>query len=119
MTKPTLSASVANGGYTNQKVSVSTKDNVSGIKSFYVKTPSANSFTTVSGTSYAIGNNGEGWYELYSIDNAGNESAHYRLYYDVTKPQIVITGPNGDVPDGGFVNGVLDNFSAFAHIAFV
>ena len=105
VTKPTLSASVSSGGYTNQKVSVSTTDSGSGIKTFHVNTPSANSYTTVSGTSYAIGNNGEGWYELYAVDNAGNESAHYRIYYDVTKPQIVITGTNGDVPDGGFVNG--------------
>ena len=105
VTKPTLSASVANGGYTNQKVSVSTSDSGSGIKTYYVKTPGANSFTTVSGTSYAIGSAGEGWYELYAVDTAGNESAHYKLYYDVTKPQIVITGTNGDVPDGGFVNG--------------
>ena len=105
MTKPTLSASVANGGYTNQKVSVSTTDSGSGIKTFYVKTPSANSYTTVSGTSYAIGAAGAGWYELYSVDNADNESEHYKLYYDVTLPTLNISSANGAVADGGFCNG--------------
>ena len=98
ITLPTLSASVASGGYTNEKVQISRNDNVSGVKEWYVKTP-ASDYATISEDSYFIGNAGEGWYEFYAVDNAGNRSETYKLYYDITLPTL-----SASVASGGYTN---------------
>ena len=100
---PTISASIASGGYTNQKIAVTAADSASGIASYYVKTPGG-AFWQAEGTVYAIGNSGEGWYEFYAVDNAGNRSDTYKLYYDITIPVLNINSANGDIPDGGWAN---------------
>lgn len=100
---PTINASVASGKYTNQKVAVTASDGSSGISEFYVKTPGG-TFNKTSGTSYTIGNAGDGCYEFYAIDRAGNQCATYKIYYDGTAPTLNIKSVNGDIPDGGYAN---------------
>ena len=105
VTLPTLSSSVANGGYTNQKVSITASDNASGFATLYYKTPSSGSYSTQTTATFTIGNAGEGTYSFYTFDNAGNRSATYTINYDVTLPTVGIKNATGtSIVTNGFSN---------------
>ena len=105
VTLPTLSSSVASGGYTNQKVNITASDSASGFATLYYKTPGANSYSSQTTSTFTIGNAGEGTYSFYALDNAGNRSATYTVYYDVTLPTVGIRNATGtSIVTNGFSN---------------
>ena len=100
-TAPTLSSSVANGGYTKQKVKISASDSESGFCTLYYKTPGASSYSSQTTSTFTIGDAGEGTYSFYAVDNVGNQSPVYTIYYDTTIPTIT-SSPS--VSSGSYIN---------------
>ena len=118
VTLPTLSSSVASGGYTNQKVSITASDSASGFAMLYYKTPGASSYSSQTTATFTIGNAGEGTYSFYALDNAGNRSATYTINYDVTLPTL-----SSSVASGGYTNQKVsitasDSASGFAMLYY-
>lgn len=87
---------VESGSYINSNFSYSATDTGSGIKGVYYKTPSSSTFVPYSSGSIIPSTLGDGWYEFYSIDNAGNESNHLKIYLETSIPVINIIR-NGEV----------------------
>lgn len=106
-TKPTGqvyggTTALASGSYTNAgSIKFVTSDALSGLKATYVKVPGATEYTAyTSGLVYTA----EGTYSFYSVDNAGNTSATYKISLVMTKPTVIIADANGTVKTNGFTN---------------
>lgn len=87
---------IASGKYINSSFSYAATDSGSGLKGCYYKAPSSSSFVAYSSESIIPSNSGDGWYEFYSIDNAGNESTHMKVYLETAEPEVSILR-NGEV----------------------
>ena len=115
---PKLNASVSSGGYTNSRLTISADDEVSGVAKIYCKSPSSSEYTQKAGTLFVIGDGGEGWYEAYAVDNAGNRSSTYKLYYDITKPTLSAAIASGDYTSDNTVISAADNVSGIAQLYY-
>lgn len=84
-------------------------DALSGVSKCYVKKPGSNSFTA-----YTAGEQlaGDGTYEFYSVDIAGNESIHLTIMLDNTKPVGQIYGGTAKIENGSHINAAYIRFEA-------
>ena len=84
-------------------------DALSGISKCYVKKPGSNVFTA-----YTAGEQlaGDGTYEFYSVDVAGNESEHMTIMLDNTKPVGQIYGGTAKIENGRHINATYIRFAA-------
>lgn len=87
---------VKSGSYTNKSFSYVAEDINSGISKVYYKSPSSNSYVEYSSGSIIPSNSGDGWYEFYSLDKAGNKSTTSSIYLETATPTISIKR-NGEV----------------------
>ena len=81
---------IASGKYVNSSFSYVATDSGSGLKGCFYKAPNSSSFVAYSSGSIVPSNSGDGWYEFYSVDNAGNESAHMKVYLETARPEVSI-----------------------------
>ena len=81
---------IASGKYIDSSFSYVATDSGSGLKGCYYKSPNSSSYVAYSSGSIVPSNIGDGWYEFYSVDNAGNESAHMKVYLETAKPEVTI-----------------------------
>ena len=92
---------IENGGYTNKPIKYSATDE-SGINYYQVKTPkdsSWNSYAEGTALSATVG-----WYTFRSVDNAGNISDLYRVYYDSINPSAMLYADTELVSSGVYTN---------------
>lgn len=84
-------------------------DALSGVSKCYVKKPGSNVFTA-----YTAGEQlaGDGTYEFYSVDVAGNESEHMTIMLDNTKPVGQIYGGTAKIENGRHINAAYIRFAA-------
>ncbi|MBQ3505158.1 MAG: hypothetical protein IJA89_00095 [Clostridia bacterium] len=109
-TAPTISgaSTSSTGKYTNAAFTVTATDTGgSGIKALYYKTPSASSYSTVASSITFSAGSTNGVYYFYTIDNAGNQSATYYVYYDNVKPTGVIKNASGTTLTSTSTNGAF------------
>lgn len=81
---------IETGKYVDTSFSYVASDDGSGIKECYYKSPSSSSFVQYSSGSIIPNTGEEGWYEFYSVDKAGNESKHLKVYLETAKPIVSI-----------------------------
>lgn len=74
------------GKYTNKTFTVSANDSVSGVANLYMKSPTSSSYSAVGTSKTVTAGSANGLYRFYAVDNAGNSSAIYYVYYDNVKP---------------------------------
>ena len=100
-TKPSVSSSIVNGGYTNSLVTVSVSE--SNFKTLYYKAPSS-TWQSTSSTSYKISATYGEW-QFYAEDKAGNRSDNFSFTYDNVSPEIGLRKTDGQAfVDGAWVN---------------
>ena len=87
---------VESGSYTNKSFSYVAEDSNSGISKVYYKSPSSNSYVEYSSGSIIPSTSGDGWYEFYCLDKAGNKSNTSSIYLETATPTISIKR-NGEV----------------------
>ncbi len=87
---------VSSGSYVSDGFSYFASDDESGIKSVYYKTPNSSSYVPYSNGAIIPKTSGDGWYEFYSIDNAGNISDTSKVFLETSSPLITIER-NGEV----------------------
>ena len=82
---------------------------MSGVSKCYVKKTGSNVFTA-----YTAGEQlaGDGTYEFYSVDVAGNESEHMTIMLDNTKPVGQIYGGTAKIENGRHINAAYIRFAA-------
>lgn len=83
LTKYSTGGSVANGGISNERVSVRMSDAHPNL--IYYKTPSMSSFLSTSINPYVLGTE-NGTYSVYATDTYGNKSSTYTFIFDDTRP---------------------------------
>lgn len=81
---------IESGKYVDTSFSYVATDTGSGIQKCYYKAPGSSSFIEYSSGSLVPNTGEEGWYEFYSLDKAGNESKHLKVYLETTKPSVSI-----------------------------
>lgn len=81
---------IGSGSYVDTSFSYVASDTGSGIRECYYKSPVSDSFVQYSSGSILPNSSEEGWYEFYSVDKAGNESSHSKVYLETTKPVVSI-----------------------------
>lgn len=81
---------VDSGSYTNKSFNYHASDEESGVKACYYKTPNSNSFVPYSSGSIIPSDSGDGWYQFYSIDNAGNQSDTLKVFLETKAPVVKI-----------------------------
>ena len=81
---------VENGCYTNKSFSYIANDSNSGISKVYYKSPSSSTYVEYSSGSIIPSSSGDGWYEFYCLDKAGNKSTTSSIYLETTIPTISI-----------------------------
>lgn len=82
--------SVTSGYYISKSFSYSATDSGSGIAACYYKTPTSGSFQVYTQGTIIPANAGDGWYEFYSIDKAGNQSETVSVYLETQAPTVEI-----------------------------
>jgi len=87
---------VSSGSYVSDGFSYFASDAASGIKNVYYKTPNSTSYVPYSNGTIIPKTSGDGWYEFYSVDNAGNISATSKVFLETSTPVITIER-NGEV----------------------
>lgn len=116
--KPTISGASTSttGKCTNGSFTVSASDSVSGIKALYYKEATASSYssTTSSSKTFSTGLT-SGLYSFYAIDNAGNQSSTYYVFYDGTAPIGTIKSSSGATLTGTYTNGAFSYSATDAH----
>lgn len=109
-TAPTINgaSTSSTGKYTNTAFTVSASDTGgSGIKALYYKTPNASSYSTVASSITFSAGSTNGVYYFYTVDNAGNQSVTYYVYYDNVKPTGVIKNASGTTLTSTSTNGAF------------
>lgn len=112
VTPPTMAgASLSKTGlYTKARSTVTASDNAA-VESIYMKEPNSDGYSAV-GTSVTLPEkSADGLYSFYAKDMAGNVSATYYIYYDITPPTGEIKNANGEVVDTVYTN------QAFCYVA--
>ena len=99
-------ATVNNGGYTANSFTVSVVESGSGFEKLYIKCPGDSSFLNVGANSKTITKDtGDGWYEFYCTDKAGNQSEEYKICLDTIFPVLTSYTKNGNTfVDGSYLN---------------
>lgn len=92
-TKPTGTVSsggkaVSNGSYISGAFTYNAVDNGSGISKIYCKSPVSGAYIEYSNGSIIPNSAGDGWYEFYSVDNAGNISNVTRVFLETSIPAV-------------------------------
>ncbi len=87
---------VSSGSYVSDGFSYFASDAASGIKNVYYKTPNSTSYVPYSNGTIIPKTSGDGWYEFYSVDNAGNISQTSKVFLETSTPVITIER-NGEV----------------------
>ena len=126
-TTPTISgaSTSSTGKYTNTAFTVSASDTGgSGVKALYYKTPNASSYSSVASSVTFSAGSTNGVYYFYAIDNAGNESATYYVYYDNVKPTGVVKTESGDTLSSTSTNGAFyytasDSGSGISYLQYI
>lgn len=105
-TAPTITGASASttGKYTNQSFTVSASDSGSGVENLYMKSPSASSYSAVGTSKTVAAGSTNGLYRFYAVDNAGNSSATYYVYYDNAAPTGKIIDTAGNELTSGYTN---------------
>ncbi|MBQ8658939.1 MAG: hypothetical protein IJ506_07360 [Clostridia bacterium] len=105
--KPTIvGASTSTTYYKNTAFTVSASDSGSGVSALYMKAPSGSYTSVETSKSFGAGS-ANGLYSFYAIDNAGNQSATYYVYYDNVKPTGVIKNSSGTTLTSAYTNGAF------------
>lgn len=100
---------INSGKYVSTSFSYVASDNGSGLASCYYKSPKASSFVVYSSGSLVPNNSGDGWYEFYSVDKAGNESEHLKVYLETSTPEVTILRNGASVyKDSVTSGGIVD-----------
>ncbi|MCI2110845.1 MAG: hypothetical protein LKK13_00660 [Bacilli bacterium] len=81
---------ISSGSYVNTSFSYSVSDSGSGLNTVLYKTPSSSSFVSYSSGSIIPSNSGDGWYQFYAVDNAGNVSSTLKVFLETSNPTISI-----------------------------
>lgn len=127
MSAPTISGATAleTGLYTNKEFTVTAKDSISGVNSFYVSEPDATTYERVSGSSVTIPlGSKNGLYRFMASDVAGNTSGTFYVNFDDVAPDgEVITVSGNKVSSGQAVNESFsftakDNSSGIAYVEY-
>lgn len=99
-------AAVASGAKISKSFAYSVTDSGGGIGTVYYKTPVNPSYQTYTSGSIIAASSGDGLYQFYAVDKAGNQSATVSVYLDTTKPVLSMFGytSGSDVPNGASAN---------------
>lgn len=81
---------VANGSYISNSFAYTASDFGSGINKAYCKSPISGTFIEYALGSIIPSTAGDGWYEFYSTDKAGNASNHFKVYLETSKPVFTL-----------------------------
>lgn len=105
-TAPTISGASTSttGKFTNKQFTVSASDSASGVENLYMKAPNSNSYTAVGSSKMITSENVNGLYSFYAKDNAGNTSAIHYVYYDTSKPTLMLKNGKGATISSQFIN---------------
>ena len=111
-TAPTVTgaSTSSTGKYTNKAFTVSASDSLSGGAMLYVREPNSSSYNTVGGSSKTVQlGNVNGLYRFQAVDNAGNTSSTYYVYFDDTAPEgKAVTSDGKEIRSG---DSVSESFS--------
>ncbi len=106
-TAPTISgaSTSSTGKYTNSAFTVTASDSRSGVAKLYWRDPSSSSYSVLSSsTKSVVAGSLNGLYRFYAVDNVGNTSTTYYVYYDNVVPVGNIKGENGTLSLGVYTN---------------
>lgn len=81
---------VSNGCYISNSFAYTASDSGSGIDEAYCKSPISGTFIEYALGSIIPSTAGDGWYEFYSTDKAGNESSHFKVYLETSQPVFTL-----------------------------
>lgn len=81
---------VASGSYISNSFAYTASDFGSGINKAYCKSPISGTFIEYALGSIIPSTAGDGWYEFYSTDKAGNASNHFKVYLETSKPVFTL-----------------------------
>lgn len=88
---------VSSGSYVSTYFSYTASDATSGIANAYYKTPNSNGFVTYSLGTIVPSDSGDGWYEFYSVDKAGNQSDTLKIFLETGSPKVTIKRNGSEV----------------------
>ena len=81
---------VSNGCYISNSFAYTASDFGSGINKAYCKSPISGTFIEYALGSIIPSTAGDGWYEFYCTDKAGNESSHFKVYLETSQPVFTL-----------------------------
>lgn len=81
---------VSSGSYISNSFTYIALDSGSGISKIYYKSPVSGSYIEYSSGTIIPSTAGDGWYEFYAVDKAGNVSDHSKVYLETSVPEIAI-----------------------------
>ena len=81
---------VSNGCYISNSFAYTASDSESGINKAYCKSPISGTFIEYALGSIIPSTAGDGWYEFYSTDKAGNQSSHFKVYLETSLPVFTL-----------------------------
>lgn len=81
---------VSNGCYISNSFAYTASDFGSGINKAYCKSPISGTFIEYALGSIIPSTAGDGWYEFYCTDKAGNESSHFKVYLETSQPMFTL-----------------------------
>lgn len=81
---------VSNGCYISNSFAYTASDFGSGINKAYCKSPISGTFIEYALGSIIPSTAGDGWYEFYCTDKAGNESSHFKVYLETSLPVFTL-----------------------------
>lgn len=81
---------VSSGSYISNSFTYISSDSGSGISKIYYKSPVSGSYIEYSSGSIIPSTAGDGWYEFYCVDKAGNVSDHSKVYLETSVPKVAI-----------------------------
>lgn len=81
---------VSNGCYISNSFAYTASDSGSGINKAYCKSPISGTFIEYALGSIIPSTAGDGWYEFYSTDKAGNESSYFKVYLETSLPVFTL-----------------------------
>lgn len=81
---------VSSGSYVSTYFSYTASDATSGVASAYYKAPSSTSYVAYALGTIVPSDSGDGWYEFYSVDKAGNKSSTLKIFLETGKPEVTV-----------------------------
>lgn len=97
--------SASSGSYSSSSFSYVATDGGTGVKACYYKTPSSSSYVQYSSGSIVPSDSGDGWYEFYSVDNAGNQSETLKIFLETGAETLSICRNGSQVFTGSAKSG--------------